>query len=267
MTTVTENIDLPGLALPDDAVSIEIALIDADQRPLAVYHTGGGLSIISPYTFRLATNSIWSLDLKANSEITPGGTTYRRIVRYRDQAFQAYFTVPAVGGPFRIDELLTDPPAAIANSALATHANDTSLHGGGQRLAIAHLGNQLTASTAYVDLPGATFAINNPTSGKLALVLDVPASIEESTRFGRFRIVAGATTIWERTTNPASVANQAYHFSGTCELPNTLYTPVPGALVTYKVQWNTSVATSDFAIVTEFGGPAINSGMFEALSR
>jgi hypothetical protein len=265
MTTIQENIDLPGLAAPDDAVIIKLELVDSDSRPIEVFHTASGVSIISPYEFRLAVNSQWSLDLEANSEISPAGTKYRRTIKYRDNAYFDFLDVPAAGGPYRVDEVLSTAPAAIGDAALQTHADDATQHGGGKRLGITHFANAVTASTVYVDTPGGSITlIDQPAA--FALILDLPITVEEISRFGNFQILAGAAVIWSRQTLLAQSAAQALVFNGMCALPNTLYTPVAGATVTYKVQWKTSIATSDLAIVTEFGVP-VNSGVFEAVGR
>lgn len=264
MTTVNENIDLPGLAVPGDAVIIRIDVVDDNLRPISSFLTSTGITVISPYEFRLAANSQWSLDLPANSLLTPAGTKYRRIVQWGNNAYFDFIDVPAAGGPYRVDQILSDPPAALASSALTAHAADTTQHGGGKRLGIAHLANSITANTAYTDVPGASITlVNQPAS--FALLVDLPISIEEVTRFGNFQFLAGSTVIWSRQTIIGQAAAQALSFQGRCALPNTLYTPVAGATVTYKLQWKTSIATSDLAIVTEFGVP-VNSGFIEVVA-
>jgi hypothetical protein len=271
MPTVAEQASLPADVDPSRC-AVEVQLYQADRTPLKeARDTVTGETVVGRRVFNLdgtgssPAEGAWSLVLPGNTSITPSGTVWGRTLSGpRVVPTLSYATVPASAGPYQWKVIETDPPAAIDPAGLAAHAADTGLHSGGRRLGIAHLANQLTASTSFVDLPGATLTLTNPTPATFDLILDLPVSIETSGQYGEFQILAGSTVIGVRRTQLAQAANQSLGWGFRLALPSTLYTPVAEASVTYKVQWRSSLSTSDVAIVTEFGVP-INTGYFEAV--
>lgn len=273
MPTVSEQENLPGSVAPERCTAV-VQLYRADKTPLkeakdsttGARIVGRRVVVLDGANAQSPMPGAWSLPLVGNVNIVPSGTTYgRRVHGPQVDSTLSYGTVPASGGPYQWGDIESDPPAAIAPSGLAAHAADVTLHGGGQRLGIAHLANQSTASTTFVDVPGAVLTLTNPTPAELAFNVDLPLSVTTIGQSGEFRVLAGSTVIGSRFGQKAQVANHAMTFTWRVPLDNTLYTPVAGAQVTYKLQWRNDGGTGGVAIVTEFGVP-INTGSLEAVT-
>lgn len=137
MTTVTENFDLPAGVDPSRAV-VDVQLFSAAGVPLReAFDTAAQKTIVGRRTVVLDGASSgssavgsWSLDLAANSTLTPTGTVWGRTVHGPQlDTITSYATVPSTGGPYRWDQILDDPPAALESSALTTHKAAQSTHG------------------------------------------------------------------------------------------------------------------------------------------
>jgi len=117
MTTVNETVNLPGAALANATgqVNVSVALYDG-ANVVKGFHATSGTTIVSPRTVQLDGSAAWSMNLKPNSEITPANTVYRRIIEGPNFAFTDYITVPASGGPYRVDQILTSPPVVVPSS-------------------------------------------------------------------------------------------------------------------------------------------------------
>lgn len=273
MPTVSEQENLPGSVAPERCTAV-VQLYRADKTPLkeakdsttGARIVGRRVVVLDGANAQSPTPGAWSLPLVGNVNIVPSGTTYgRRVHGPQVDSTLSYGTVPASGGPYQWGDIETDPPAAIPPPGLAAHADNTTLHGGGRRLGIAHIANQTTASGSFVDLPGAALTFNNPNPATLAFHLELPISVVTIGQNAQFQVLAGSTVIGSRFGPKAQVANHAMTFGWRIPLPNTLYTPVAGAQVTYKVQWRNEGGTGGIAVVTEFGAP-VNTGSFEAVN-
>lgn len=266
MPVIFEDLDLPAGGAP--SAEVRITLVGPGRRPIAGLHVPSDKRIAGTSRLRygdgIDANGVWAASLFANSEILPANTTWLIERDCGCDLLDSFISVPASGGPYLTTFLEADPVNQITPSALALHAADSHLHGGGERLAIAHFANQSTAVTgAPVDVAGGSLPIVNPNPAELGFYIDLPISITTSGQFGTFQVLADSTVIWSRNTPPATTSNQAMVFSSHIALPNTLYTPVAGVPVVYKLQWKCS-GSGGIAIVTEFGVP-VNTGFFEAI--
>jgi hypothetical protein len=201
----------------------------------------------------------WSIpDVVGNNDITiPTGTVYR-VVRYIqgvDDPLIDFITMPTTGGPYRLDQILTQPPGALTPSGLAAHAADTGLHGGGQRIFAANVdANFTTASTSFVDLPGATATFTVP-DRPFAVFLQLPVFVEEANQGGDIQILTGSTVVTAAAINRQSIAGPSNTMAFGFQAPLPVWNPTPGTSVTVKVQMKSSVATSDLTVFVNFGGP------------
>lgn len=249
MTTVTEDVDLPGIE--DNfttPVTITISVVGENGRDIRAFHASTGVTLISPNKFRLdSADTTWSLDLLPNDELTPSGTTYKRVVTVGTK-FQSedFFFVPDMGGPFSVQDLLTDPPETLESSALATHAADTTLHAGSE------LFYAERAATSDIVVPAGSGASSYiPITGAEGVVTvpDRPYVLE----FGVFGVIADSdataqiTILIDGDITPeillggsiglttAGVASQFFNSSGFMRVPNAYHAPTPGDMVAYAL--------------------------------
>lgn len=133
MTTITEDLDLPDGTDPQ-LVKVSLELWGAGA-PVTGYEQGSGKTIAGA---AYASGAPWSItNVVGNSAIdAPAGTVYRLTRTWPGllEPLVDFLDVPAGSGTFRVDEILTDPPAAVESSALGIHARDTiagptQLHG------------------------------------------------------------------------------------------------------------------------------------------
>jgi hypothetical protein len=106
MPTLTEDIDLPGGVEPG---SVRASLqLWGDGAPIAGY--ASSTTIAGRTTVDGPT---WTIpDVVGNVAIEPAGTVYRveRTWSGLKTPLVDYISMPTTGGPYRVDELLTDPP-------------------------------------------------------------------------------------------------------------------------------------------------------------
>lgn len=206
MPTVSENIDLPGDVDPERCL-VELQLYQADRTPLLeARDTGSGATVAGRRVVALDAAGTWTQALTANAGLSPAGSVWgRRLTGPKvDPSTLSYATVPAGGGPYQWKAIEDDPPAALAPSGLAAHAADLSLHGGGQRLGIAHIAaNFTTASTSFVDIPGSSLTVTIPSTGKLVLAAWLPLLIEEAIA-GQASVSSGSRTSGVTTMNTSA---------------------------------------------------------------
>lgn len=249
---VTENIDLPAGVEPTRTI-IEIQLVGAGGAPLTeAYDQAAQRTIAGSHQTTLDTLGAWSLNLTPNSNLIPAGTAWRRTADGPAIKTSSLAAVPATGGPYRWDQILTNPPGALTDSALEAHAANLTLHGGGTRLALAEVStNFVTASTAFVDVPGATFTLTVP-NRPYDIDAQVAVIIEEAAQHAEARIVAGSQQLVTARAS-SRFAGDLRTLKMDCPVPGWIHAPTPGTQVTYKVQVQTSVATSDATVLADLG--------------
>ncbi len=256
MPDLLVNIDVPGQVDPE-SVRGTVELWGAGARASGI-ETATGKLVGGARTADGPTLSFTGL--VGNAAIgAPAGTVYRLLVSWAGLAapVERFLTMPTTGGPYTLNQVETDPPGALTPSALSAHAADTALHGGGQELALANVSaNFSTASTTFVDVPGASITFIVP-SRPFVVTFSVPVNVEEAGQGAEMRIVGGATPTqidWDFTPR-ATVAGQVFKQFLRARVPCPTFTPTPGTSVTFKGQVRTIVATSDVSIVVDFGGP------------
>lgn len=257
MTTVTENVDLPAGVDPT-AVVVTLEVVGAGGDPIReVYWTGQARTIAGFYQFALSASGTWSESIAPNSELTPAGTAWRRTLTGRQiPVTYEYATVPASGGPYRWDQVLTDAPASITDSALSAHASDTSLHGGGQELAYAGLStNFATSSTSYVDVTGASITVVAP-ARPYVVEAWLPLFVEEAGRTVDIQMVVGASTAVVAQSVKSVSASQLIAVPLRARIPsNTQSSVTTGSSYTYKLQIKSSQTSNDVTVFVLFGTP------------
>lgn len=125
MTTINEDIDLPGVEEDfTTPIFITVAVVGENSREIRAFHPSTGVTLVSPNRFRLNSNTTtWSLDLLPNEELVPEGTVYKRTITVGTRFSQEdLFLVPPTGGPFTVEELLTEEPATLESSSLQSHS-------------------------------------------------------------------------------------------------------------------------------------------------
>jgi len=142
--------------------------------------------------------------------------------------------------------------ATDAAAALAAHAADTTQHGAGVELAVAHKSDALfaTASTTPVAVPGLSISFTVPSRPYIVKFI-ATGLIEEINGAGTLEVWSGGARISEigpSTTRAASV-NQFASFASEGRIPGPFHAPTAGATVTYELRANTNVATSDFTVL------------------
>lgn len=121
MTTVTEDLDLPGGGSPKQVVvSVFLAGEGGDPLP-AGYATADGVTVVGRHQLRPDDDGTWEIDLVPNDEITPAGTVWGIVLSgsgAKVDRTARFIEVPDSGGPYTVEELLVDPPGAIATAQL-----------------------------------------------------------------------------------------------------------------------------------------------------
>lgn len=139
MTTVTENVDLPATMDPT-AVVVTLEVVGEGGEPLReVYWQSGSRTVAGFSQFALSATGAWSQSVVGNADLLPSGTAYRRTLTGRQiPVTYEYATVPTTGGPYRWDQILTDAPASITDSALSAHAAQRVFDTGGLHGVVLH---------------------------------------------------------------------------------------------------------------------------------
>lgn len=119
VTLITETINNPGSVIPRSA-SIDVYL--AGTNGALTEGFVNGVSIAGHHRIPTSTGK-WTLDLTGNSAITPAGTAWRRVVTVAGATIaDDFLSVPAAGGPYRVDQVLTLAPGPIAPPGAAPAA-------------------------------------------------------------------------------------------------------------------------------------------------
>lgn len=142
MTVVVEDLDLPAGSAPYPA-EVRIRLAGPQGRPMVGKAISTGHTFVGELVLTrdagINSAGVWSADLWPNSDITPPGSMWRveRRVPGCAQVPVSFLTVPVTGGPYDPFTLEDDLLGTITPTALAAHAGDVDLHGGGREIAIA----------------------------------------------------------------------------------------------------------------------------------
>ena len=150
MTTIYEDLDLPNTATPWPA-QVRIRLAGAQGRPVLGRSVTLNTTIVGELVLSTGTGfynaGVWPAELVPDSDILPSGTTYR-VERFFPgcQSYVSFIQVPVTGGPYTASSVEDDPLGSITPSALAMHAADVTLHGGGIELDAAFISSTVTVT-------------------------------------------------------------------------------------------------------------------------
>lgn len=136
MTIIYEDLDLPIAGGTPYPAEVRIRLAGAQGRPvlgkkISQAGTVAGEVLLSTANGGISSTGYWEADLWPNSDLSPGGTTYLVTRKVGCDAFATFISVPVTGGPYEASTREDDPLGEITPSALAAHAGDLALHGGG----------------------------------------------------------------------------------------------------------------------------------------
>lgn len=90
----------------------------------------GATQITGEYQTATLADGSWSIVLDAgNSEITPANTVYRIVYLNGTITFSTFYViVPAGGGSYDVDDILSSPPGSIDPPGLAAHIASLTAH-------------------------------------------------------------------------------------------------------------------------------------------
>lgn len=157
---VFEDLDLPG-GVGAPPYVVEITLWGAG-RPIVGKEVSTNQYIGGTYRPPIDSNGIWSAELVSNTDILPGGTTYRIVHNFGCDVYTTYISVPITGGPFDTQSIEVDAMNEVAPPILSIHASDLLLHGGGIELDYAELVTATVVTggaTGYGAVPGVVVTV------------------------------------------------------------------------------------------------------------
>ncbi len=136
MTTIFEDLDLPNVGGTPTPAEVRIRIAGAQGKPqlakkISEAGTIIGELLLSTWNGGISSTGYWEADLWPTSDLSPGGLTYLVTRKVGCDVFQTFISVPVTGGPFEASTQEDDPLGEITPSALAGHAGDVTLHGGG----------------------------------------------------------------------------------------------------------------------------------------
>lgn len=258
MPVIFENLDLPSGAAPN--ATVDITLVGPGRRPIAGLHAPTNKLIVGTTHLRVGDgidqDGLWTLSLPSNEEIIPANTAWLIERDLGCNSYDSFVGMPVTGGPFAASIIEVDALNEITPTALALHAADQDLHGGGQTLFF----TEITANfgpitgTGFVDVPGLVGTLTIP-DRPFVIEAVLATAVETSGQFAEARIVFGSGPT-QLTINKfrAGEANDSGKLYLQARIPTgTLHAPAPGSVVTYKIQFRTSLGTSDATIFVNFG--------------
>ena len=151
MTVVVEDLDLPDGSTPYPA-EVRIRLAGPQGLPMVGKAISTGHTIVGEKVLTrgdgINSAGVWMADLWPNSDITPPGSMWRLERRLPGCAMVpvVFLTVPVTGGPYDPFYLEDDLLGTITPTALAAHAGNLALHGGGLEIAIAVTSTAVTVT-------------------------------------------------------------------------------------------------------------------------
>jgi hypothetical protein len=115
------------------------------------------------------------------------------------------------------------------------------------------IANFLTASTTLVDITGLTSGPVVTPEGPFCVEVVAPIIMEEISTTGTLTLLGGSTVLGSDDVR-APAATTGDNLRVIHRIPDSMFSPAPGSLVTYKAQLKTSVATSDASVFVDFAG-------------
>lgn len=245
MPTLEQDIDLPGGGDP--------AGVRATVQLWGAGHPVAGLNPATGDTIAGSAQALspgWSIaNLVGNADLLPAGTVYRVEETWFDLPAKLvrYVSMPAAGGPYKVSEILTEMPASIESPALAAHAADTDLHGGGRLLSIVSKTDGSFVTSAFgvpitgMDMPVVVPAKSDGTIRPYVVRFFADVIVSGASPANMFAAiqprVGGAQIAAEwRTEGHSSTDGAAQRLTAFFEVdvPNALHNPTPGSTVTYQ---------------------------------
>lgn len=126
MTVVTEQLALPDGTAPG-GWTVTITLAGENGETIEGFNSDDDETVIGRVRTSLTAGS-WSTDLTPNDSITPAGSVYKRTITggggvgSGGTTHSDYFSVPDGGGPYVLEDLLTDVPGALPSPQAVTQA-------------------------------------------------------------------------------------------------------------------------------------------------
>ena len=245
MPTLEQDIDTPG---GTDPASVNATVqLWGDGTPVTGYQPSTGKTIAGP---RRASGPGWSIpSLIGNADLLPAGTVYRVEEAWPglSDPLVRYVNLPTTAGPYKVGAIPAEQPASLSSAALAAHAINTDLHGGGRLLSIVSKTDGNFATSAFqVPITGMDMPVTVPAKSDGTIrpyvvrffadvIVSGPAPANNfasvQPRVGGFQI----GTEW-RTEGHSSTDGAAQRLSAFFEVdvPNALHNPAPGSVVTYQ---------------------------------
>lgn len=253
MTVVFEDLDLPGSIGGDIQAVVDITLWGSGQpikgRQISTGKTVGGVKNIIP-----DETGYWEADLVPNDDILPSGTTYRVSQVIGCEVFVSFITAPVTGGPYLVSTIEEDAMNSIATPALASHAEDVSLHAGFE-LASASTGTSFSVTgTSFVDIPGMSITFAVP-ARPYKLEFSIPVMAEDSGAYFSvelYDLADGGELIADNFRS--HVAADGGRLAAFCRVPNLFHNPLPGTIVTYRLRGRRVTGTGDLTMIPDLFG-------------
>lgn len=264
MPLVFEDIDLPGGANPG-LDHVEITLFGAGQ-PVRGRQVSTGKTIGGTARVPVDATGSWSIDLVSNFDIAPSGTTYQIKSIIGCDELISFVSVPITGGPYIASTIEDDSMNSVAQSLLAQHASDTSLHAG-HELGTATIGfpGFSTSSTTMVDVTGMSITFTVP-NRPYRVEFSIPMLVDDTASSTTVQLTDAVNDELFNDIFNTTTTNQGRRMNGWCRVPNAFHNPTPGTTVTYKLQMLVSAGTVVAAIVPDLFG-ARNIPIIQAIAQ
>lgn len=126
---VVSNTEKDPAGAPHRNALVHVRLVAALVGAYPGYVSGSDFSIIGEWSTRTDSDGDWSVDLVANELISPADTYYHADVAPKvGYPVRHEFAVPNGAGPYRVEDILTNPPANLPVLHLLdpTDAHDAS---------------------------------------------------------------------------------------------------------------------------------------------
>lgn len=215
MATVSNSLRLPDGSVPQHA-AVQIDLVSSTRFRAPGWITATGQAVVSPVRPAVVDGE-WSVDLIANTAISPSGTVYRVSEYVGRRRYISYISVGADDAS--VADALTDEPGALPSPPLQAHDSSVSAHAGVlQRLhsvdvrsygaACDGVADDTTAVQAAIDAsPGAVV-------GTSTIVIPGPCKITDT-----ITISGKSVRLTSAGTGMGSVDRGALVWAGTADLP------------------------------------------------